>query len=104
MAISTESLIQKMAKTINLMASELKSQSQEIAELKKAIFADANMLDRRITIAEAARILGVSRPTIYHMIEDGRITTACRRDNEAKIKMSHKEINSFLYSNPSCVL
>lgn len=49
------------------------------------------MLDRSFLIDEAARLLGVSRRTVYYRIRDGRLNTIRARGGSQRVLLSSIE-------------
>jgi excisionase family DNA binding protein len=63
----------------------------DVASILPSAAAVAEVLDRTLLIEEAARLLGVSRRTIYYRIREGRLRTVRTRCGSQRIFVSSIE-------------
>ena len=95
---TTEQKINSMARSINVLLDKINQQSQELSLIKSAIFADKQLLDTRISVAEAAKLLGCGTSRIYRLINEGIITTAYKGERDTITRMSRKEVESLKFN------
>ena len=87
-----------MARVIGQMNALMQEQAKELSLIKSAIFADKQLLDTRISVAEAAKLLGCGTSRIYRLINEGMITTAYKGERDTITRMSRKEVESLKFN------
>lgn len=95
--ITTDPAIQKMARVINQLYSLVEQQAEELKQIKQAINADMHLVDSRISVTEAAKILGVSIATVNRLIDDGKLNVVGCTVGGGKRYLSKKQVESLKY-------
>lgn len=93
--VTTDPAIQKMARVINNLYALVEQQAEELKQIKEAINADLNLVDTRISVAEAKQILGVSASTISRWIEDGTLSVIGETKGGGKRYLSRKQVENY---------
>lgn len=94
MGQTTEQKINNMVRAINVLLDKINQLAEEQSAIKSAIFADKQLIDTRISVSQAAKLLGCGTSRIYRLIGEGMITTACKGERDTITRMSRKEVES----------
>lgn len=95
--ISTDPAIQKMARVINQLYSLVEQQAEELRQIKQAINADMHLVDSRISVTEATKILGISNTSVHRLIEEGKLDVIGQTVGGGKLYLSRKQVESLKY-------